>query len=562
MAAIKSDFSNPIKLVGAVTASVLIKVWLVAGELMPFNSDEAVIALMARHILHGARPIFFYGQAYMGSLDAFLVAAGFSLWGEQVWVIRLIQGLLYLGTLATTAWLGRVVAGSWQVGVLAAWLLAIPTVNITLYTTASLGGYGEALLLGNLILLVGLRIANPLSQWHTESVVKTNPHCKLLCLWAAWGFLAGLGLWVFGITLVYSLPIGLYLSVLLWAKYKQQSRGERRAGLVWSIQALALASAGAVLGSAPWWLYAFQYGFSNLISELGGGAIAGAASSPWLVQIGQHLAYLLLLGITVILGMRPPWSVQWLGLPLLPFVLFFWVAVWVYTLKSLKQIPFQENPRLVLVGVILTLLAGLVLTPFGADPSGRYFLPLAAPLALFAAEMILALRKRAGFWAWGLALLLLGYNLWGTVQCVLQTPPGITTQFDEITQVDHRDDPALIEFLRANGESRGYGNYWLAYPLAFHSEEELIFVPRLPYHGDFRYTERDNRYTPYDELVAQSDRVAYITTLHPELDNHLRQELDGLGVAWQEAQVGNYHVFYRLSRAVRPEEMGLGMTRH
>jgi hypothetical protein len=31
-------------------------------------------------------------------------------------------------------------------------LLAIPSVNVILYTTVSLGGYGEALLLGNLIL--------------------------------------------------------------------------------------------------------------------------------------------------------------------------------------------------------------------------------------------------------------------------------------------------------------------------------------------------------------------------------------------------------------------------
>ncbi len=66
------------------------------------------MALMARHILQGEHPIFFYGQAYMGSLDAYLVAAGFALLGQQVWVIRLVQVLLYLGTLFTTFLLGRV----------------------------------------------------------------------------------------------------------------------------------------------------------------------------------------------------------------------------------------------------------------------------------------------------------------------------------------------------------------------------------------------------------------------------------------------------------------------
>ena len=41
---------------------------------------------MARHILLGARPAFFYGQAYMGSLDAFLAAAAFAIFGQQAWV--------------------------------------------------------------------------------------------------------------------------------------------------------------------------------------------------------------------------------------------------------------------------------------------------------------------------------------------------------------------------------------------------------------------------------------------------------------------------------------------
>ena len=78
------------------------KAVLLAINSVPFNSDEAVVGLMARHILQGERPIFFYGQAYMGSLDAFLVAFGFLLFGQQVWVIRFVQSLLYSGLIITT----------------------------------------------------------------------------------------------------------------------------------------------------------------------------------------------------------------------------------------------------------------------------------------------------------------------------------------------------------------------------------------------------------------------------------------------------------------------------
>jgi len=82
------------------------KSWLVFSDHVPFNADEAVVGLMARHILQGERPVFFYGQNYMGSLDAALVSLGFTLLGEQIWVIRAVQSLLYLGLLLTTYHLG------------------------------------------------------------------------------------------------------------------------------------------------------------------------------------------------------------------------------------------------------------------------------------------------------------------------------------------------------------------------------------------------------------------------------------------------------------------------
>ena len=74
--------------------SVVLKGCLLAAGSFPFHSDEAIVALMARHILQGQWPAFFYGQAYMGSLDAALVALGFAAFGEHVAVIRWIQALL------------------------------------------------------------------------------------------------------------------------------------------------------------------------------------------------------------------------------------------------------------------------------------------------------------------------------------------------------------------------------------------------------------------------------------------------------------------------------------
>ena len=200
----KRGFILALSLILLVSAAwkVLLQVWDVA----PFNSDEAIVALMARHILQGQHMTWFYGQHYMGSLDAYLIAGGFAVFGEQVWVIRLVQGLLYMGTLVTTVLLGREAFGSWKSGLLAAGLLAIPTVNLTLYTTVTLGGYGETLLLGNLVLWLTLKLAKRF-DWR---------------LMLPWGVFAGLGLWTMDLSLIFSGPAALYL---LWALVKKKTPG-------------------------------------------------------------------------------------------------------------------------------------------------------------------------------------------------------------------------------------------------------------------------------------------------------------------------------------------------
>ncbi len=516
------------------------KIVFLFWDVVPFNADEAVVALMARHILGGERPVFFYGQAYMGSLDAYLVAAGFVLFGQKVWVIRLVQMLLYLGTVLTTYLIGKEAFDSPRVGVIAALLLAIPTVNVTLYTTASLGGYGEALLIGNLVLMLALILARRRLRLGRSNIPWLG--------FGLWGALVGCGLWANGLTLVYSLPAGLYL---LWALWRCR-RG-------WLASFVLAAGAGFLLGSLPWWLFAAVNGPGSLILELFGTAVAVERVS-WIARTGAHLVNFLLLGVSVIFGLRPPWSVHWLGLPLLPFVLIFWLSVaGIFVRRLVRRGPFRGEYAL-LAGVMAALLAGFLFTAFGVDPSGRYFLPLAIPLALVAAQLIVNVPRQAWHGAL-LVALVVGYQFLGTMQSALVFPPGLTTQFYEPSIIDHRADADLIAFLRQQGETRGYSNYWVAYPLAFESGEDLIFVPRLPYHLDLIYTPRDDRYAPYTVLVRQSPRVAYITTRNLELDRYLQVHFQALGITWQEKQIGDYHIYYHLSRPVQPQEIGLGELR-
>jgi hypothetical protein len=293
-------------------------------------------------------------------------------------------------------------------------------------------------------------------------------------------------------------------------------------------------------------------------AELGGSAIAGVEGLNWLWQIGQHVFNFILLGISVIVGIRPPWSIDWLILPLIPFVLAFWVLVISHVIRQLRKRSSESNQLVLLVGVVLTNILGFILSPFGADPSGRYFLPMAAPMAILAAHLILTWRLRYGVISYMTVVLLLGYNLAGTIHLAMQYPPGITTQFNASTQIDQRRLTELMAFLMENGETRGYTNYWVSYPLIFESEEVMIFVPRLPYHQDFRYTSRDDRYSPYRELVTKSKKTTYITTNHPSLDQYLRDQFSLHGIDWKEHKIGDYQIFYSLSKPIQAEEIGLG----
>jgi 4-amino-4-deoxy-L-arabinose transferase-like glycosyltransferase len=519
-----------------IVLSIAIKLVLMLTDRLPFNADEAVVGLMADHILKGEIPVFFWGQSYMGSLDAMLVAGAFFLFGRSVTAIRIVQILLYCGTIATTYLLAYRVSHKVEAGWMAALLMAIPTVTVTLYTTISLGGYGEALFMGNLILLTGLTLLSK----------------NTLLGWLTLGVLSGIGLWVNGLTLVYSVPAFI---IVFWKTGATDAPGNKRTG--WRNTIIFIA--GGLLGAIPWLIYGFQHGYGTLFSELLGSAIA-SQKIGYLSAVGTRLVSFLLFGITAIFGFRPPWEIRWLVLPMIPLITGIWVLIIIGCHKLFKR-KYPENHRvLLLMGVILTLSAGFIFTSFGNDPSGRYFIPLAIPLAVLAGNYLAWLSGKMGRWRWMILGVILIFHLAGTLQCWLAYPPGFTTQFDANTIHDQNQREELIDFLRDNSLDRGYSTYWIAYPLAFISEESLIFVPRLPYHSDFTYTARDSRYAAYELLVRNARNVCYITANQPWLDTYLRQRFSELNIHWNEQSIGEFQVFYGLDESVEPEKIGLGVT--
>lgn len=507
-------------LLAALAARLLL---LISGS-VSFHADEALIGLMARHILQGERPVFFYGQAYMGSLDAWAVALGFRLLGESVLTLRLVQSVLYLLAVALgfgAAWqLSRRRGVAWAAGL----LLAFPTVNAALYTTATLGGYNEILILGSAML------------WLGHSALFDAPHngrgARLR--WLLLGLAAGLGWWTSGLIVVYALPLALLILREAWR------------GRVWW-PGIGVALVGFTLGSAPWWLFDLTHNgaaLSTYFRSRQSGLYAGIGITD--VPPLERLLGLLVLGIPALVGMRFPWADSFF----LPVVGLLVIGLYGLALLRLRrQNPLRPGGRLLVAGMSALFMLVFVASTFGADPSGRYFLPLALPLAILLGTLVESLRTQMSRWR-GLALLplvlVLSYQGAGQLAAARGTV-GFTTQFDPISHLPNEFDSALMDFLDAHDLHNGYTNYWIAFRLAFLSGERLQYRAALPYKADLSYNPADDRYPPYAAATDQAARVAFITSNLPELDARL--------VAWFAAQdlrysvdtLGPYRIYYDFS---------------
>jgi hypothetical protein len=495
-----------------------------------FHSDEAVVGLMARHINQGmAIPIFFYGQPYMGSLDALLVAVMFRITGETILGIRLVQLGLYLAFVTTAMLLALRLFADRRVVIGTGLLLAFGTPMLTLYTTISLGGYGEVLLLGNGLLLATWEVRERPASWQR---------------WALLGAILGLGWWTNALIVTYALPCGLWLLPVV-VRHKP-------------LRALLVALVMVLVFSAPWWYYNVTHQWESVRFLIGGfnappdtaeASDAGEAAPAPPPSIPDKLIGLMLIGVPGVVGARfaahvNPWS------PLGWLVVVVWGGLLILSaLQTLRSRMAEPAPVRFLWLVVLTFISTFLASSFGVDATGRYLLPLLVPLTILLATQ---LRARVG----GVVLVaLIAWQVAGVV-AAMNTPRGLSPQFDPITDIPNQDDQRLIAYLQERGLTRGYATYWVTFRLAFLSQERLIFVPKLPYKADLRPAGGD-RYPPYTPLVIAAERITLISAAHPALDAAIEAGLRRLGhVPVQKVRLGPYTVYPDLPGTLTPAALG------
>ncbi len=223
------------------------------------DADGGVVALMVKHMVEGRGwPMFFYGQAYMGSLEPAVSAALARLFGLTGFVVVLGTALCGWLLLPLLLKWGREAGGRFG-ALAAAAICAIGPRQFAGFQATPRGGYTLSVLLAFAALWVGARLSVRLRRGE-----RTSPLPAL-----AAGLLAGLAWW--------SNPV---ISATLPALALVLAIGLR--GRVWRPPALWCA-AGFFLGTAPFWIWNAQNQWRSMTMFEEVGALSlreGAAYLP------------------------------------------------------------------------------------------------------------------------------------------------------------------------------------------------------------------------------------------------------------------------------------------
>ncbi len=259
---------------------ILLRVWLIVHTLGVMAGDEMMVGLQAEHILRGELPVYYYGQPYMGSLEAYLAALIFRFTGPAVWAMRLETIPMSLLMVYLT----------WRFAAVLADTAHLPArLKMTFMTTAALvaafpplydmaeemrvqGGYMEAFVIMLWLLFCAFRLTQRWGQqasWH-----------ELALRWAGIGLLVGLGLWIDPLIIYACVTITIWIGgwfVLQLVKPRRQAPGRPRLALLKEGLLFLSAVPALLVGFLPGLIWGAQNNWANIsyFFQFGGTSFAG-----------------------------------------------------------------------------------------------------------------------------------------------------------------------------------------------------------------------------------------------------------------------------------------------
>lgn len=500
-----------------VVLAIIVRLVLIANWPLS-NGDEGTMGLMALHIAYqGKIPVFYYGQGYMGSLEALLAAPLFRLFGPSYFTLRL--GLVLLYTLfLLTMYLQASILYTKRLALFTLLLLSFGTSEMFFLQLLAAGGYPDMFFFGSFLLLYALILARSAG----ETSLGRAQRGRILA-YAGWGVLAGLALWDDLLLLPYVIMSGWMLWRFCRAELHRPILLYVLAGFTLALVPIVIYnlttplnySTFTVIFSVFWVRGTTLHAASPLLNLAGtlfvalpratGGDVFCSSAWPPFTTSDPHAVL-----CTVMNGL---WGMGYLALMLISGGLAF--VIYRASMRAARLRPWTLEQRreaarfyaqLMLVGsVLLVLIAYIASSPSGLEPrfSARYLssVPIALPAVLWPIwhagtnkRTLLAYSVKA------LKVILLSVLLFSFVA-------GWVQVFDLIpsAQVAEQQEADLIHTLLNRGIIHIYTDYQTCDRIAFESREQIMCSV-----VDEQLQPGNNRYAPYISIVKADPRASWV----------------------------------------------------
>ncbi len=422
------------------------------------DADEAIVGLMAKHILEGsAWPVFYYGQEYMGSLEPILTAALFGMFRISGVVLKGVPLLFSIVLLAEIYILARAYT-SRSGARIAAFLAAVGPHMFVHWGTKARGGFIEIVAIGTLGLIIAVQLLRKNQLRPRESFIL--------------GVVFGFGWWVNNQVIFFIVPtalvvLGRFLPLI---------------GISAFVRVTLAGAIGFFVGGAPFW----YFNFTSTPRFQSFAVLARSAGSWW--DIVRHLEGYFEQAIPIIVGARHAWwrtdifpQATLLGYCLYITIVGVVVYQWISGPDGLLRVQSRFSPTRRPFGLLLLF---LVTTPlvFAMSKFGwlslepRYLLPLYPVLFVMVGTAVsslwnsgLAGTKALSIALFSLLLFIHSVSLYGGDGAIPGQPFAIPP--DRVS----RDQRELYTWLQDNGYAHIFTSYWIGYRAAFETNEKVTF---------------------------------------------------------------------------------------
>jgi 4-amino-4-deoxy-L-arabinose transferase-like glycosyltransferase len=483
-----------------VALGVGLRMYVLSRHTGGFDSDEAVTGLMARHLLSDPldHQAFYWGTNYGGTLAAVVAALPLWLFGWSVTALKLTE-VAWHAVAALLVWrIGRRLVDE-RAGVVAGVIVWVWPALAVQWSTKARGFYGTLEVLGLVLLLCALRLAD-------------RPDSRTD--WLVLGIAAGLGWWTNPQIAYLAVPAGIWLVV----------RNREALASAFRAKAWLLALPGFIVGALPW----IYWNALHHWRSLGGDANPGINRAE---GFDGHFWRFVREGLPVTLGLRTPHSYEWTFSPS-ALAKALYLGALVAIAVALLVRGRRQGALLLAIALLMYPVLHALGPVAGFTAEGRYFFCYTPLLALALARLA---RTRLAIG------LLFPVLVASTLTGLWNIPPGNAGATSG--KVVPESLAPLISSLEAERVNAVFANYWIAYRLTFESRERVI--------ASGTDTER---YAPYGEIVRRSPSSGWVFLEDTLAEMKFLAALDRLGVERRLWRTGGFSV-YVPATPVHPEQL-------